>query len=137
MSTRKGTAAFAVLVAAGVMAVPGTAGTRVRTQSADSFRLADGSAACKWQPDGSVACRSASGGASLVLAQDGSIVIGGPLVTWSSRTPVLRNGQTAQRGAISCRAGVSLVCSTASGGRLEVAARGAGALVPPVSHTQP
>jgi hypothetical protein len=137
VSKRWGIVTAAMLVSAALVAVPGTAGTGTRAQSAIAFRLADNSAACRWYADGSIGCRAAAAGPALVLGQDGEVQIGTRRVRWTAVTPVLGAGQTARRGAIACRAAEALVCSTANGGRVEAGPAGMGALAPPVSGPQP
>ncbi len=100
-----------------------------------SFRLADGSAGCNFLRSGAIACRAEGAPRALVLEANGDTRTEGISVTWNDATRVLLEGESWWNGDVSCRVRGAIVCATANGGQIAVAADGVGALAPPVQAT--
>jgi hypothetical protein len=131
---RTGLLLAAVAAVVGTLSVAGFAGTGDGgTPVSASFRLGDGSVGCAYA-DGTIRCRSKGGPAALTLEPGGDSHASDDHVLWDRSTPVLLGGESWWNGDVTCLAGESdITCSTANGGRIIVAADGAGALAPPVS----
>jgi hypothetical protein len=88
-----------------------------------SFRLADGSAGCRFFASGEIACRAAGTASSLVLEPDGNSLIAHRDVAWTVDTPVLGESESWWNGSVSCRVAHGVIaCSTIAGGTVEVGA---------------
>ena len=72
---------------------------------------------------------------ALVLDADGESRAADVTVEWTRATRVLLPGESWWHGNVSCRARDGIVCSTANGGTISVAAGGVGALAPAVEAT--
>ena len=117
-----------VLVVALIAASAGSASARPDLGPDADFRLADGSAACRYD-SGVLACRTRSPGSALRLARTGTVVVKDVAVDWDARTPVLRRSW--KRGGISCTAGATLRCENRSGTQLVVGGKLVAVLAPP------
>jgi hypothetical protein len=114
-SRRRLGALAAVAVLAGLAAVTGTAGTGERggaPAAPAGFRLADGSAACRYLASGELVCRGAGAPAAIVVGPDGSARLSREDVGWDEATPVLLPAESWWHGSVSCRlAGDELSCT--------------------------
>lgn len=118
--------ALLALVLAGT--VGGTASAQPDLRPAADFRLADGTAACRFDA-GALSCRTRSFGSAVRLARTGTAVVEEAPLDWSRRTPVLR--RTWRRAGIVCTAGDTFRCTNRSGTLLVVGARAVTVLAQP------
>lgn len=109
---------FVVLLAGGVLAVAGIAGTGepAGDPAPVTFRLADGSAGCRLVTSRELACRTSGIEAAVVLANDGSSYVSHVDVAWNQRTRVLRAGQVWWHAGFLCRVDRNRVHCTAGDG---------------------
>ena len=128
------------LLAGGLLAVAGTAGTGALggTPAPAAFRLADGSVGCNYLESGSIACRAATEDSALVLEPDGDSRVADVQIFWDDSTPVLKPSASWWNGAFSCRVDENrAVCATGGGGTITVGGDAYGALAPPAFYEQP
>lgn len=128
MRSRRYALAFTLtlLLAASLATTASSAGSGDGGRRAE-FRLADGSAACRYDA-GVLACRTRAPGAALRLARTGTVVVRDVAVEWDRRTPVLRRWT---RGGITCKVARAIRCENRSGTRLVVGAKTVAVLAPP------
>ena len=109
-----------------VVATSASAGTGASKRA--DFRLADGSAACRYDV-GVLACRTRAPGGALRLARTGTVAVRDIAVVWDRRTPVLRTSWA--RGGIRCTAARTIRCTNRSGTQLVVGGKTIAVLAPP------
>jgi len=115
-----------LLLAASIAATASSAGNRDGGRRAE-FRLADGSAACRYD-SGVLACRNRAPGAAVRLAGTGTVVVKNIPVDWDRRTPVVRSWS---RGGISCKVARAIRCENRTGTQLVVGGQTIAVLAPP------
>ena len=102
----------------------------------DAFRLADGSAWCRYVAARQlVACRSRDAGPALALARAGEPrTVARTTVKWDARARVLRSGSAWSRNGIRCRAAAtSVTCTNPAGAAITLGREGIAALATPLT----
>ena len=125
--------ALAGLCAAALATTTAAAG---RPAAPDGFRLADGSAWCRYVAERRlVACRTRDAGPALALGRAGEPrTIARTAVKWDVRARILRSGSAWSRHGIRCRAAAaSVTCTNPAGAAITLGRDGIAALATPLT----
>ena len=91
-----------------------------------SFRLGDGSAACRLLSSGELACRARGVDTATVLAPDGDSRPAPDEVWWDRSTPVLLPAESWWHAGFTCRAPEGQIVCTAGDGAISAGEGGVG-----------
>lgn len=123
MARRLGALVGLALLAGGLLAIAGSAGTGAfgGTPAPAAFRLKDATAGCNFLASGALACRATGAPAAVVLSSSGRSRVADVAVYWDDATPVLRPSTSWWNGAFSCRvADARISCATLEGAAISV-----------------
>ena len=121
-----------ILIVAVSLAVGAGLASAATASRQATFRVADGSVACAYLRNGTLACRNERVAPAMAIRAKGAPRLARVSFAWSASTPVLARGETWRRGAISCRAlAREIVCRNGSDSAIFVSRRSVAASIAP------